>query len=428
MAVLLIGVMMTHLGIYLVLPILPILLKMDAGLSLVQIGSILAAISICFQFGSILGGFLADRIGRRFIIGLGALITGSGLIGFSFFTGFLHLLILAGIVGLGNGLNAPSTKAAIAAMAAKENQTTAFSLRGIAANVGTGTAGLIVFLFISGSTTLIFWVAGSIFYILTAISWIFLPKNCGNEPCPEIPKGAYGEAFRNKPFMMFGFISLFIWALYTQLSLMLPLRAADVLAVPENVALVWTINSLIVIAAQNQVSNRITRRLHPLTTLSIGLLFVGAGVASLFWASSFMHLALSGVIFVFGEMLILPTIDSTISQLSKANLIGLFFGLANVIAGLGEAGGRFLGSSLLEYGKETPYLPWLTFALAGVILSIVVLSLKKWRPLQNSLMESALQKNTPKHAPMAPVSPIREHPFDKWEPEVFFRKRKSPRQ
>lgn len=45
---------------------------------------------------------------------------------------------------------------------------------------------------------------------------------------------------------------------------------------------------------------------------------------------------ISGAIFVISEMLILPTIDSTISQLSTAELVGLFFALANVVYGLGS--------------------------------------------------------------------------------------------
>ena len=133
MLILLLGVLLSHLGTYLVIPMLPIMLKIDADLSLAKIGMVLAANAISFQFGSLLGGFLADRIGRRFIIGFGL------------FTIYGLLLVAALVTGLGNGLNAPSTKAAIAALASDENKTTAFSMRGIAANIGTASAGIIIF-------------------------------------------------------------------------------------------------------------------------------------------------------------------------------------------------------------------------------------------------------------------------------------------
>ncbi|MCM3763257.1 MFS transporter [Alkalihalobacillus oceani] len=290
MLILLFGVLLSHLGTYLVIPMLPIMLKIDAALSLAQIGMILAMNAMSFQFGSLLGGFLADRIGRRFIIGLGAMIGAVGLIGFGLFNVFGLLLVASLITGLGNGLNAPSTKAAIAALASEETQTTAFSMRGIAANIGTAAAGLIIFFVVTGSSKLIFWIAGFIYVALALKSWFFLPKNCGDANCPVIPSGAYKEVVKNKPFIMFGVVSVVIWALYAQLTLTLPLRATEVLPDPSNVALIWTINSGIVILAQNVMTGKVIQRLHPLTALAFGMLFIGFGVGSLYFATSFFHL------------------------------------------------------------------------------------------------------------------------------------------
>lgn len=426
MLILMLGVLLSHLGTYMVVPILPIMLRIESGFSLVQTGTVLAAIAIAFQLGSIMGGFLADRIGRRFVIGLGALIGAGGLIGFGLFTSYRMLLLMAITIGAGNGLNAPSTKAAIAALASKDNRTTAFSLRGIAANIGTGTAGLIVFFLITGSSKIIFWVAGTIYIVLTLKSWLLLPKKCGDVPCPDIPSAAYLEVLKNKPFLVFGGVSIFIWALYAQLALALPLRAGDILPDPKNVALIWTINSAIVILSQGIITKRIINRFHPFTALGFGMVFIGFGIGSLYWSSSFIHLAISGAIFVLGEMLIMPTIDSTVSQLSKAELIGLFFALANVVSGLGEAGGKFVGGKLLDLGTEVTYLPWIVYAVSGLFLFIIVVFiLKRWEPLQLALQEAANKPNAPKHAPKVTTSTSQHpsHPFNSWEPEVFLRKR-----
>lgn len=420
--ILLTGVLLTHIGTYMVLPMLPIILKTDAGLSVIQIGTILASIAIAFQVGSIVGGFLADRIGRRFIIALGALITAIGISGFGFIEGYFLLVLMAITMGIGTGLNAPSTKASIAALSSKDNQTTAFSLRGIAANIGTAIAGLVVFFLITGASKLIFWIAGIIYLIVAIKSWILLPKNCGDASCPTIPKGAYKEVFKNKPYIVFSIASIFIWALYAQFSLALPLRATIVLPEPKNVALIWTINSAIVILAQSIITKRVIERIQPLSALGTGVLFIGAGIATLYFSQSFFHLAISAAIFVMGEMMILPTIDSTISQLSKAELIGLFFALSNVVSGLGEAGGKSIGGGLLELGGT---LPWVIYGGTGIILFIMIMLLKKWEPLKTSLERAAKKENKPKHAPRMPVEPHqhRTHPLSSWEQEIFFRKK-----
>lgn len=422
--ILLLGVLLAHLGTLLVMPILPIMLKTDARLSVTKIGTVLAVIAIAFQFGSIFGGVLADRIGRRFIIGLGALITAIGIILFGFFTSYSLLLVAAIIMGLGNGLHAPSIKASIASLASEENRTTAFSLRGIAANIGTGTAGLIIFFLITGTPSIIFWAAGLIYLVLAIISWTMLPKRCGEVPCPHLPIGAYGKVFKNKPFLVFSLVSILIWALYAQLSFALPIRATNILPSPENVALIWTINSVIVVFTQRLITKRFIDKVHPLSALSTGVVFIGLGVGSLFFASSFWHLVISGAIFVLGEMLILPTTDSTISQLSKANMIGLFFAISNVVSGLGEAGGKSLGGTLLGNGEGTA-LPWIVYAISGIVLGLVVLVLKRWEPLKISLKHAVKQEDKPKHAPHVGVEPPhhRSHPLNDWVPEHFFRKK-----
>ncbi|WP_254842725.1 MFS transporter [Bacillus sp. MRMR6] len=425
MIVLLLGVLLSHLGSLMVTPMLPIMLKIDAGLTLVQIGAILAGMSISFQFGSIVGGTLADRTGRRFIIGLGALITAGGLIGFGVFNHFYLLVVTAIITGIGNGLYAPSTKAAIAALASMGNRTTAFSMRGIAANIGTASAGLIVFFLITGSSKIIFWIAGFIYIALALISWTLLPKKCGDIPCPPVPSQAYRLAFKNKPFIVFGVVSIFIWVLYAQLALVLPLRAIEILPDPKNVALIWTINSFIVISLQGMITKRIINKIHPLNSLAFGILIVGIGIGSLYFSSSFFHFVISGAIFVMGEMLLLPTIDSTISQLSTAEMIGLFFALANVISGLGEAGGKFAGSKLYEMGNDIELLPWIIYVIMGVILFFVVRMLKRWKPLATSLETAAKKEDKPKEGPKVPLGPTehQSHPFNEWVPEVIGRKR-----
>lgn len=416
--VLLLGVLLTHLGNYLVLPMLPIMLKTDAKLSLTQIGTILASIAIAFQIGSVIGGFLADRIGRRFIIGLGAAITAAGIIGFGIFSGFNILLLMAIIVGLGNGLNAPSTKASIAAFASEENQTTAFSLRGIAANIGTGIAGLIIFFLITGSSRIIFWLSGIIFLVFAIISWFFLPKKCGDIPCPPSTKGAYKKAFQNKPFLVFSLVTIFVWAIYAQLALVLPIRATEVLPDPRNVALVFTINSIIVIFTQNLITKKIINHVHPLTSLSLGVFFVSLGISALFFTQTFIHLVICGAIFVIGEMLILPTVDSSIARLSKAEMISLFFAAANVVYGIGEAAGKSGGGILLEIGEKTSNLPWMVYSILGLVLIITLLVLRRWKPLNSSLMSGKHERGN--DADLNQSSSNRFYPFN-WQTEVFLR-------
>jgi MFS family permease len=64
-ALLLVLVFFMHLASFLIVPIFPIFLKKARALSLGQVGIILGVGSIAYQAGSLLGGPLSDRLGRR---------------------------------------------------------------------------------------------------------------------------------------------------------------------------------------------------------------------------------------------------------------------------------------------------------------------------------------------------------------------------
>jgi Na+/melibiose symporter-like transporter len=283
------------------------------------------------------------------------------------------------------GLNAPSTKAAIAALASQDgNTSTAFSLRGIAANIGTAAAGLLTYFILGGASALIFYVAAGMYTILGITNWMLLPKGCGDEPCKSVPLQSYLEIFKNKAFVVFSLVSIFVWALYTQLSLSLPLRAEGILPNPGIVSLVWTINSVIVIVLQTPISRWFVEKIHPMNALAIGMLFLGGGLGSLYWSTNFYGLMLSGAIFIIGEMLIVPTMDATVSKLGTARMIGIFFGITNFISGLGEGAGKYTGGQLLSLGTSS-VIPWLTFAVAAAVISGLLAALRFWKPLQLAL-------------------------------------------
>lgn len=387
MRVLLLGVLLSHLGTYMVVPLLPIFLKLQKGMTIAEIGLILAMSPFTFQAGSLLGGWLADRIGRRTIIAIGAWINAGAIVGFALFDQLWMLISMGLLSGLGVGLNAPSTKAAIAAIASQDgNKTTAFSLRGIAANIGTATAGLLTYFILGGASALIFYVAAGLYILLGITNWLMLPKGCGDEPCKTIPIQSYVEIFKNKAFVVFSMVSIFVWMLYTQLSLSLPLRAEDILPDPDAISLIWTINAAIVIILQTSISRWFIEKIHPMYALALGMLFIGGGLGSIYFSTNFYWLMLSGAIFIIGEMLIVPTMDATISRIGTAQMIGVFFGISNFVSGLGEGAGKFAGGQLLSLGTAS-FVPWLTFTLSALVISGILTALRFWKPLQSSISD-----------------------------------------
>jgi MFS family permease len=84
-----------------------------------------------------------------------------------------------------------------------------------------------------------------------------------------------------------------------------------------------------------------------------------------------------------GEMLIMPTLDTVISHLAAARFLGMFFGLASVFTGIGEAFGNSLGGTLYSFsdGGETA-TPYLAYVGAGIAVWLGLQVLKQWAPLR----------------------------------------------
>lgn len=380
--ILLLGVLLSHLGTYMVLPILPIYLTNTKGITVSDLGLILAMSPITFQAGSMMGGVISDRIGRRSVIAIGALVNAAALAGYAWFSSRWSLIGVGLVSGLGVGLNAPSTKAAIALLASEGNrQTSAFAMRGIAANIGTALAGLLVYFVLGGATSTVFYTASVIYMILGAMNWLLLPKGCGDLPCELIPLRSYKTLLDNKPFLLFSFLNIIIWTIYTQFALSVPLRAEAMLPDPGIVSIIWTINSIVVILFQTPISRWFLERTNPLLALSLGVLFIGIGLGSVYWVYSFVGLIMSGVLFIVGEMLIVPTIDSATSKLGVSSMIGMYFGVANFVSGVGEGAGKYLGGLLLDQ-RNGWISSWIVYVAAAAIISSILLAVTRWKPIQ----------------------------------------------
>lgn len=63
--VLLAGILLMHLSLYMVLPLLPVILRTTRGLDPAEVGLMFGAGAIAFQVGSLVGGALSDQFGRR---------------------------------------------------------------------------------------------------------------------------------------------------------------------------------------------------------------------------------------------------------------------------------------------------------------------------------------------------------------------------
>ncbi|MGD8192268.1 MFS transporter [Brevibacillus ginsengisoli] len=372
--VLLITALFMHLATYLVIPLFPIFLEKTSHFSLSEVGLVLGVGSVAFQLGSLSGGFLSDRWGKRNVMLVGTLIQMVAMVGYSQSSLYVWFLLFSGLNGVGTGFLAPTLKAMISQVVDETERTTAFSWRGIAANLGIILGGLLITVFALGATKKIFLYSAGTLAVLAVLTFFALPNDrCQGEQCKPIPLSEYKEILKHRSFLFFSGVSLFIWALYAQLALFLPLRADYVLHSTASIGLIWTINSIVVVLFQGPISRFVLQRINPYIALVVGTGFLGAGLFFLGWSSNFVSISASAITFIVGEMLFLPVLDSLVGHFASPKWMGAYFGIANVVSGIGSAIGNISGGAIMQrFGGVGSQIPWLIYGFLTVLIVAIL--------------------------------------------------------
>ncbi len=380
LSTLLFVVLIMHFANFIIIPILPVLLSVDKGLSPSKIGYIIGIGFLTFQVGSIIGGLISDRIGRKITLVIGSAIEVIAYIGFGISNSYMFFLLFQILNGIGSGIYAPTIKAAIAEHASEsiDMKTTAFSLRGIAANLGIALGGLLPFLIIGLSFTAYFFISAAVYLGLLFISLLFIPNSCvRNNTYGYTSLKNYLKIINNKSFIIFSAKSISVWAVYSQLSILLPLRATAIFNNGKIVGGIWTITSIIVVLFQTTITRRIIRKISLLSAISWGTIVMGIGIFLIGYSNTYIFLLFSATIFIIGEMLSTPTIDSIVSELADNDNIGAYFSVANITYGLGTALGSFISGRIIGIYGIYSSVPWNIFLILSILVGVIVYIFRK---------------------------------------------------
>lgn len=370
---LLLIVFFMHAASYLVIPVFPVFLEKIRSLSLAQVGLVLGAGNITYQVGSLLGGPLSDRFGRRGLIMLGALLQGSAMLGYHYMFSFWLFLLFSAVNGMGLGLLAPTIKAMIADEVPAQMRTSAFSWRGILAHSGIIVAGVVI-AWMTSLGRQPFLLAALVFGLLAALTRLSLPDDrCIGPQCKRTPLSEYKHILTHRSFLLFSLITLLIWALYAQFALVMPLRGEHVLHSATLIGLIWTINSTSVVLLQGIVSRFVLQRVNPYLCLAFGTTLLGTGLTLMGWAGQFATLSGAAILFILGEMLFMPVQDSLVTHFAKEEWLGAYFGFSNFVSGIGTAIGTSLGGVMVErLGGVGSRYPWLAYGVITLFVAAIL--------------------------------------------------------
>jgi MFS family permease len=339
------------------------------GYSAVEAGGAVSAYGVGSIASSLVGGQLADRLGRRDAIVLSMAGSAATMMALSQADRLSLIITLSALVGFFSELYRPASSALLADLVPTERRVSAFGLYRFAINVGfaagPATAGLLA----ERSFFLVFLGDALTSLAFGAIAFLFLPP--GRPASRETEQR--GEALRaiahDRAFLLFLGASVLGAFVYFQQQSTLPLQVeADGFSKTVYGALI-SLNGLAVVLFELPLIS-FTRRLPRRPVIAAGFLLVGIGFSLTALADSVVALAATVFVWTIGEMVNAPVASAYVADLSPTHLRGRYVGVWGLTFGVGLVLAPLVGTALW---RQTHTGLWLACLAAGGLAAALVL-------------------------------------------------------
>ncbi len=337
-----------------IFPYLTLLLTSRGHMGEQTVGLFLLLGAVVQVPGSLLGGKLADRMGRKKIMigfmGLAALcfIPCAFLIDIE--TGFLYIPWLLILSSFFFSMAQPASGAMMNDLTLPENRQAAFSLLYMGMNVGSAIGMLIAGVLFSNHMKLLF--LGDAATTLLSILLLLLfvketkPETEDSEQLEEeradekAEQGGLIAAMLKRPMLLiFAIFDMLYSFAYAQTNFSLPLQTKLIFG--DNLGAEYfgyfgAINCIEVLLLTTVIT-LLTRKLRPVFNVSIAGIFYAIGFGMLFFVQSFWMFVLSTIIWTVGEIINATNIGVYIANHTPITHRGRFNSIISIISGTGGA-------------------------------------------------------------------------------------------
>ncbi|HEY6843097.1 MAG TPA: MFS transporter [Thermoanaerobaculia bacterium] len=340
------------------------------GYSITQAGLGVGAYGAGHVLASLLGGHLADRIGRRNTIVLSMFGSAAAMLALSQAQRLPAILAGACLAGTMAEMYRPASHALLVDLVGPAHSVFAFGMYRFAVNLafaaGPATAGFLadrsfLYLFIGDAAT-------SMVYGFIAL--FALPHGLRSDMKGERVGEAIRVASKNPPFLFLLAATFLLTLVDFQLTSTFALHVKSLGYPPRVYGLLVSENGLLIICFELLITMYV-QRFSPQPVIALGYFLAGAGFALTGVARTIPALAATVVIWTFGEMFSSPMVVGFVAQIAPEQYRGRFMGLLTVSWSFGMLFGPPLGTIIFA---RNPAILWAGCALLGVTSATLLLA------------------------------------------------------
>lgn len=366
------GTLINRLGAF-ILVLLAIYLTLERGFSDAQAGLVMGLWGAGGAVGTMTGGVLADRWGRRPTLLTAHLGAAAAMVGLGFARDYWLILTVAFVLGAFAEAARPAFGAMMVDVVPDRDRLRAFSLNYWAINLGFACSAilagfaaefdyLIVFL-VDAATTVV--TAGIIFFKVRETRPVAAVA-------PTTHPGAKGPGIRavlgDRVYLAFVVVNLFSALVFLQHASMLPIAMSDEGLSPSTYGWVISLNGVLIVLGQLFIPRFIEGRGRA-NVLALASVIIGIGFGLTAFANSLAWFyAITVLVWTLGEMLQSPSISTSIAELSPSDMRGRYQGLLSLSWSVAAFAGPVLGGLVRETAGNTAL--WL--GVGGLALLVAV--------------------------------------------------------
>lgn len=329
-----------RIGGTLLFPFFALYITQKFSVGMTQAGVVLGVFSISSLIGSMIGGALTDRFGRRKLILFGLIFSAISTLSLGMVNEFAVLFPLAIMIGLLADMSGPAHQAMIADILPEDKRQEGFGILRVVANM-SWIIGPTIGGFVANRSFFALFVIDAIVSCIVAVLFFKLipetkPQAHEDEKHESLLAtfAGYGRALRDFPFVAFILASILMGSVYQQMyhSLSVYLRDQHGI-VPQGYGFLLTSSAITVIFFQFWTT-RVIKRRPPFLMMALGVVFYTIGFSMFGFVSAYILFVSAIVIITIGEMIIMPTSSALAANFAPEQMRGRYmaiFGLTWVL-------------------------------------------------------------------------------------------------
>ncbi|MFW9987693.1 MAG: MDR family MFS transporter [Candidatus Odinarchaeota archaeon] len=322
-----------QIGTFLLYPFYALYVTERFGVGMIEVGYLFSIFSLGNIFGSIIGGALADKYGRRAMVLIGLIVSGIGSILMGLANNLNTFYILAAFLGLIGNFGGPARQAMVPDLLPKEKQANGFGILRVAFNL-SAVIGPLLGGFMATRSYMLLFISDAISSIITAIIVFVVIPETKPQTQDETSKQSvmktligYKDVVKDWKFMIFIAVSAIIVLVYMQMNGPLSVFLRDVHGFPiEDFAWLVSMNALIVVLFQFWIT-RIISKYTPMKMMAFGMIFLMIGFGMYGFVSKPYMFFVAMAIITVGECIVFPLGQSIAAAFAQEDKRGRYMAI-----------------------------------------------------------------------------------------------------